>query len=506
MVLIKKVNELEIFVDTERSILYEISDFFTFFVEGYKWMPAYKNGSWDGKIRLFKISKQVLPSGLIGKLVKFLEKNKYVYKIDPELKKLEDFESSLNNFTKRIKSITKLPPSGKYQYQMDLFTQAVRFNKALILSPTGSGKSQIIYFLTRFFLNEVEGNILIITPTIHLVDQLFSDFETYVNDEFSVQDNCIQVRGGVRFDNKEGKRVIISTWQSAIRRDPEWFSQFDVFICDEAHLADAKSISTIISYLPFVKFRFGLTGTIENQRTHIYTLNGFFGPTLSLNKTKKLMDDGVLAPLEIEMQVIDYSEEEREQFTRNHLGYPNEIKWITKNPKRNNHILDNAFEQKNNVLVLFHLVENHGLVLYKAALKRNNNSRGKKIFFLHGGVDVEEREEARIYAEGHDNTIILASYGVFSTGVNIKNLHTIIFAHPFKAKIRNLQSIGRSLRLNKNKKSAKLIDIVDDLSYNGRKNTTLIHAGIRKSQYSNEHFKFRITKIRLKPSKSISSN
>jgi superfamily II DNA or RNA helicase len=501
MVLIKKVNELDIFIDADRSILYEISDHFTFFVDGYKWMPAYKKGVWDGKIRLFKVAIQTLPCGLIGKLVKFLNDNEYEYKIDQELKKLVNFDKELEEFESDIDSLTKLPPKGKYQFQLDLFHQAVRYNKALILSPTGSGKSQIIYFLMRFFFEQVEENILIITPTIQLVEQLFEDFKTYVNDRFSIESTCSKV-GGSNKSSGSNKKVVISTWQSAIRKPFEWFEQFGVFICDEAHLADSKSISTIISLLPNVKFRFGLTGTIENQKTHILTLNGFFGPTLSLNKTEKLMKDGVLAPLEIEIQVIEYPQRERYRVAKEYAGYQEEIKWITSNPIRNNLILDNAFEQDHNVLILFNFVKNHGKVLYDAALKRESD---KKIFFIHGGVDVEEREEARKYAEENDNTLIIASYGVFSTGVNIKNLHTIIFAHPFKAKIRNLQSIGRSLRLNKNKKSAKLIDIVDDLSYNGRRNTTLIHSSVRIGQYKNEHFEFRIVPVRLEQSPSISS-
>jgi len=125
-------------------------------------------------------------------------------------------------------------------------------------------------------------------------------------------------------------------------------------------------------------------------------------------------------------------------------------------------------------------------------------SENRPVFFIHGGVGVDEREEVRRITEEQNDAIIVASYGTFSTGINIRNLHNVIFASPSKSKIRTLQSIGRGLRLGQNKDSATLYDIADDLTYKSRKNFTLDHFMERMKIYNDEKFEYQIYTINLK--------
>ena len=122
----------------------------------------------------------------------------------------------------------------------------------------------------------------------------------------------------------------------------------------------------------------------------------------------------------------------------------------------------------------------------------------RKVFYIFGGVEADEREAIRGIVERENNAIIVASYGTFSTGVNIKNLHNIIFASPSKSRIRNLQSIGRGLRLGDNKVNATLYDIADDLTYKSKENFTLKHFQERINIYTEEEFDYEMHNIELK--------
>jgi len=146
------------------------------------------------------------------------------------------------------------------------------------------------------------------------------------------------------------------------------------------------------------------------------------------------------------------------------------------------------------------MVEKHGQVLYD--LINSSVDENRKVFFVHGKVDADEREEVRRITEGEDGAIIIASYGTFSTGINIRNLHNIIFASPSKSRIRNLQSIGRGLRKGNNKDSATLYDIADDLSWKNWHNYTLKHFAIRVKMYNEEEFNYKIYNIRINDVKS----
>ena len=475
-------------LDLERDIAQELSEHFSFFVPGYKFMPAFKNRVWDGKIRLFNTMTNELNSGLFMYLMAFcveraysidVEENEYGIPglIDPiDDTKLPDFYKALNL------------PYKLREYQHDAVTVGLQRRNAILLSPTGSGKSLIIYCLMRHILGTETGKILIIVPTTSLVEQLHKDFADYGYDA----DNKVhKIYSGK--DKTTNKRIIISTWQSIYKFPRQWFEQFGAVFGDECHGFKSKSLSSIMNKATKAKYRFGTTGTLDGTTTHKLVLEGLFGPVYQVTKTKKLQDDGTLAPLDITVLMLKYSEENRESNKDN--SYQDEIDFIIKHDKRNKFISKLALNQTGNTLVLFQRVKDHGKVLYDLIL--NKAVSGRKVFFVSGEVDTSDREAIRRIVESQTDAIIVASLGTFSTGINIRNLHNIVFASPSKSQIKVLQSIGRGLRQSDNGSTTKLFDIADDLHWKSRKNFTLLHSAERVKIYAQEQFKYKIVQVEI---------
>jgi superfamily II DNA or RNA helicase len=283
--------------------------------------------------------------------------------------------------------------------------------------------------------------------------------------------------------------VTITTWQSVYQLDRAFFEEYDVVIGDEAHLFKSKSLVGIMDKLHHAKYRYGFTGTLDGTQTHKWVLEGLFGPSYKVTGTKKLIDEGHLATLDIQCIVLKYKPQKFDVFE-------DEIQFLIGHPTRNKFIRNLALDLKGNTLILYARVEAHGVILYEEINKRVKEDR--KVFFIHGGVDAEDREEVRRITEEESDAIIVASYGTFSTGINIKNLHNVIFASPSKSRIRNLQSIGRVLRKGKDKVKAKLYDIADDTTLNSRKNYTLNHFIERVKIYNQEQFNYEISTIDIK--------
>jgi superfamily II DNA or RNA helicase len=283
--------------------------------------------------------------------------------------------------------------------------------------------------------------------------------------------------------------MTITTWQSVYKLEKSFFEDYNVVIGDEAHLFKSKSLISIMTKLHHAKYRFGFTGTLDGTQTHKWVLEGLFGPSYKVTKTDELMKQGHLSQLDIQCLVLKHSPQKFET-------YEDELQYLITHSQRNNFIKNLTLDLKGNTLVLYSRVQTHGAVLYE--LINIDKKKDRKVFFVHGGVDAEERELIREITEREVNAIIIASYGTFSTGINIKNLHNIVFASPSKSRVRNLQSIGRVLRKGTNKTKAILYDISDDCSYKSRKNYTLNHLIERIKIYNEENFNYDIITIQLK--------
>lgn len=496
---VRKKNHAFLHVESSPSVMNELTDFFTFFVPGYKFMPSYKNKFWDGKIRLYDSRSRELYSGLYQYLEEFASAEGRDYKI--ELEHDAFYGVPLTNHKVALGFINELTltsnskPISPRDYQLEAVEHALTRRQAMLISPTASGKSMIIYLILRYYLmHNTKRKVLIIVPTTSLVQQMYTDFKDYseFDEGFNGDELCHMIYAGKeKIDLK--KRVIISTWQSIYKMPPSWFEQFGAVFGDEAHNFKAKSLTSILTKLKDAEFRFGTTGTLDGTQTHKLVLEGLFGPCYYVTTTKELMDSGSLAKLSINILLLKYPESICQQLKK--AKYPDEVDFIVRYEQRNKFISNLALDQDGNTLVLFQFVEKHGKVLHSMIASKAHERR--KVFFVSGATDVDDREQIRAIVEKEKNAIIVASMGTFSTGINIRNIHNIVFASPSKSQIRVLQSIGRGLRKSDDGRDTILYDIADDLHYKTHKNYTLQHSAERIKIYTREKFTYKIFEVPL---------
>ena len=491
-IIISKKNEVYAKITCEKHIAQELSEFFTFFVPGYQFVPAFRNRVWDGKIRLFNLQTNQLYLGLLDYIKQFCESRDYTYEYENNLDTEDDFSLyHAKKFIEELKIHARGEPIEVREHQLSAFVHAMQKRRTLLLSPTASGKSLIIYLLFRQLWQYQNLKGLIIVPTTSLVEQLFSDFGDY--NDGSMEEHIHRIYQGKEKDTN--KPLTISTWQSLYKMPKEYFEQFDYVVGDEAHNFKAQSLTSILTNCINAKYRIGLTGTLDGTKTHKLVLEGLFGSVKKVISTKELIDKDQLATFEIKCLVLKHTDEECLMIKDK--TYAEEIQYLISHETRNKFIKNLTVSLGKNTLVLYQMVDKHGKILYDM-IKDTEKIGNRKVFFVHGGTDTSDREEIRRIMEIENDAIIVASFGTFSTGINIRNLHNIIFAMPTKSSIRTLQSIGRGLRQNEGKEVATLYDISDDLRYKKHMNYTLKHFVERTKIYNEERFPFKIYKIGLK--------
>lgn len=489
-----KENEAFVVIDANERISKELWNYFSVFVENYRFMPKYKSGWWDGKIRFFKENR--LPIGLLYKIPKFARGGGYSYNI--QFNDVNDIDP--DEFQKFIQYLN-IEIDGKRitprDYQAKAAYEALRYRRLCIESKTGSGKSLIIYIIVRFF-EYLKIKTLLVVPRINLVEQMVGDFESYGWKD--TKDYIAPIFGGER--KVFGASVIISTWQSIYKND-ELFSEFGALIIDEAHNAKAKSLTRICENAINASYRLGFSGTYHEKKNDAdrMSIEGNLGPIKSYTTYEKLIKDGHLSDMKIFGCVFDYPLKFRRKLWNHSQGdYAKEMDFLIQIPERNFKIMKMVDQCKNNVLVLFTKIEKHGrplLALFQEKLT------DRQIIYIDGSVSGDQREKARKIAEKNNNVVILASYGTYSEGINIKNIHNIIFASSYKSKIKVLQSIGRGLR-KLGTKVLKLFDVVDNVSLTtpSKKkyvNHSMRHYKKRKKMYEKEGFKYQEVKVKIDP-------
>lgn len=469
---LKKINEVYLQVQAEPSLVQELSDQLTFLVPGAKFMPAVRNKFWDGKIRLLNTMTGLTYTGLVSFIREFCLQRNYQLSLDDKLVIATD-----DTPPKLPKSLTKEPR----EYQLAALKNAVDATRGVFVSPTASGKSLIIYLISCFYKKKT----LIIVPTVSLVMQMKKDFEDYAGKALDI--HCITA--GV--DKVSDSPIVISTWQSIYKMPKNWFNQFEVVIGDEVHIFKAASLKSIMEKLENCKYRFGFTGTLDGSQTNRITLEGLFGPVQQVTTTSELMEQNHVANLKIKAIILQYNEALRKQ--AKDFTYHDEVNFLINHDPRNKFIRNLAANLEGNSLVLFNFID-HGKTLFNLIKEKEPN---KDVFLIYGDVNAEEREEVRGIVEGHTNAIIVASYGTFSTGINIRNLHNVVFSSPTKSRVRTLQSIGRGLRISEGKDYVTVYDLSDDLKYKNKLNFTLQHFSERLEIYNSEDFEYKIYNTEL---------
>jgi len=500
---LKKLNETYVYVNASSSLCQTISEHFSFFAEGYKWHPKVKSRMWDGRIRLFNSRFNTLPLGLAPQLEELLneagceiEKTGFPDDVDPV---------SLEADFDRFYSGLVLPPEIELRdYQKAAVLESLRTRRAIVISPTGSGKSFILYLILRYGLSRaLFRKTLLVVPTINLVTQMYKDFGEYSAKDpgFDVDKMCHQIYGGK--DKDAVKKINITTWQSMDQiKGLKFFEQFDGTFVDEVHLAESKGITRIVEGSVNALYKIGTTGTLKESKMNPLALVGLFGELIYTKRTHELMEEGLLSNTPIVAMILGYPEGDRKTFwqavkelkkkQQNQKVFALELKFLIMHRRRNQVIIKLCQKLKTtNTLILFRNIE------HIDKIEKILTQAGIDVQRMSSTMSAEERDAIRAYVESHSGVVVLSTYQLFQLGINIRNLHNGILAAPAKGRIRILQSLGRLLRPSRDGKSGYLFDLIDDIKVGENANHTWTHGLMRLKYYTEEKLKIIYKKVSL---------
>lgn len=492
-VLIEKLDSVFIRLIAPQHVLRELSPFFTFDVPAAKFIKKkYGRGNWDGKIRLLNQMNGKIYHGLYGKLCMCI--NKLGYQINPTSYVPEKFDLDPELCQQFIKHLNLRDKKAR-DYQVQAFVTCVVNKRALILSPVASGKSLIIYMLAEW-ARFCGKKVVIMVPTTNLVEQMYADFVDYNPD---CAPYISKVMAGL--ENDAADPIVITTWQSNLRKKKDWYKAFDTLIADEAHQYKAKALKDIMEATTTIDRKFGFTGTLDGSESNALVLEGLFGEMYQTATTAELIDRGILSACEITCIGLEYERKEaialakaKTEAKKNAKNtYQVELDYILEHPGRMAKIVKFVCGLKGNTLVLFRYNDRHGIPLYNMIRLHSQ----KRVHFVSGTVEGPDRERIRQIVIHSPENDVVASMGVFSTGTNIPNIDNIVFAAPSRSKIKVIQSIGRGLRTADGKSICNIFDFYDILPNGDRPNTTLEHFNERLAMYNTEGFKYNMITVKV---------
>ena len=471
-------NNVFIKLACSQGLSHELSEYFSFMAPNHKHDKRFRNKIWDGKIRLFNGRSKTLHAGLFNRVKKFAKQ--YGYEVIDQRNIKHSQEVTDDQIAIFLKALNLPEDREPRDYQITGLKIAARDKRALLLSPTSSGKSLMIYMLCRWFNKKT----LIIVPTTTLVRQMSEDFVSY-NYERPIS----QILAGASKEDLE--HITVSTWQSVYTMPPEWLSQFRMIIGDEAHGFKANSLKSIMENAANAEIRIGTTGTLDDLKVNELTLEGLFGEATKLISTRELMDRGQIADLQIYAYELDYPKDVKSLARKMKPEYDDEMNFIYEHPKRSKFVYGLVDRLKGNKMVLFKKVS-HGKAMYEYFKAIYPN-----VHIVYGDIATDERNDIRALTELSDDAIIVASYKTFGTGISIINLSHVVLAAPIKSKITLIQAIGRALRRGKDKTKAYVHDIGDNLSVGQYVNHTYRHFVGRLELYAKEQLPFKLLRVQL---------
>lgn len=365
-------------------------------------------------------------------------------------------------------------------YQQESALEALKKGKGIIVLPTSAGKTLVIALIATAVLNQHNHNILILVPNIQLVQQSYNDLI-----EYGIPSELIsRWTGNHEFQNT---KIVIANDQILLseKQDKTVLQHFKTIFVDECHkMASAEKITKLVKSLKCSHI-FGFTGSLPENKFDVWSLNRIFGPVIYFKKSVELREEKYISNVRavgIELTHKNIPEFARPSMAEPTAGYEEEITWLHTNAFRNSVINKLITKLDTNTLILVDRIA-HGEHLLEHL--QTHNTSNKEIYFIQGSVEVDEREKIRQLMESSHNIVCVAISKIFSTGISIKNLHNIVFAAIGKARIKIIQSIGRSLRLHHTKSIATIFDIADVCLTYGHK-----HYNERKRLYESERIPF----------------
>jgi superfamily II DNA or RNA helicase len=472
---------------------------FTREVANAKWDPRVKKGWWDGKISYFK-SNRYLPAGLWHDLV--------------ELGKTYDFPVTISGIERKFdKSIDKQEfvdwvnekwANSKRKprdYQIETAFQIIKYKCCLAELATSAGKTLIIFMVFCYLLERQKSKkILMIVPTVDLVVQSSEDFYEYNTESVNMNLQIQQIFAGSVI--RDGSNIVVGTYQSLVKKGKEYFDSFDTVVVDETHKAKSTSIKNILEKCEEADRKFGLSGTIPKPGSlDRLTIMAYTGPIISSIRADYLIEQGHITPCEVYAIEMNYaSNEVRDGFRTLHQRSEEDRKkllnleqnYAIQSEARLEFITDMILKNHKNSLVLFYRIE-YGNKIYERLRQKSD----RRIFYIDGGTDKDLREYQKTNLEEGEDKIMIASYGTFSTGINVTNIHTIYLTESFKSEVIIRQSIGRGLRKHEDKKKLLIVDFIDDYRI-GRYNNYLYKHGLSRQEiYKDQNFPYQVRSVDL---------
>ena len=466
-------------------------------IDSWRFNPLVKKGVWDGYVSYIKDNKWI-PSGLWKDIMDLCKDYKFDLKLngiteifDKSIKQ-DEFEAWALEFFKD----SEITPRD---YQIEAAYNILKFRRCLAELATSAGKTLISFLTVAYMLEKQKANkILFIVPNVSLVVQASEDFLDY-NYENRVSIKVQQIYSGQKI--RQGRNVVIGTYQSLVKKPKDYFQQFDAVIIDETHKAKSTSIKTILQKCINAKYRYGLSGTIPKKgKLDRLTLMAYTGPVITEVSANYLQKEGHIAGCKVKIIEMDYAPDStKKAFSEMAINryeskdvFKFEQNYVINSPGRLSFINSVVAKIPGNSLVLFHRIE-HGRKLYD----KLRSDSDKIVYYVDGGTDKDIREEYKKKMEAGEEVVIVASYGTFSTGISIKKIHNIFFTESFKSEVIIRQSIGRGLRQHESKDSVTIIDFVDDLSSDEWTNYLMRHAIERRRIYKEQKFEYVIKKIKF---------
>ena len=470
--------------------LQKIDNYFSAYAENFQHNYAYLSGKWDGMIRFLKkiptySGTYIFPIGLYEHLKVFADSNNI--QLDIQLKDSDIYAEHIVDWDK-LKPILNTPSYFEERpYQNKYVEEFFKTGRAVILSPTGSGKSSIIYRIVQNLLNfclEETEKILIVVPTVDLIKQMYDEF---IENGFQNIDNYVFMLS-TSIQKTFNKRITISTWQSLQNLPEETFAQFSALIIDECHLvsSSAEKLSYISHNCLNARYRLGTTGTTPDKEIDKLTMISYLGELLKFTSTQQLIKDGYLTKLNIKSVILKW----KHKGGYNVSDFQKEYELIVECKERNAVLLQTCYElykrnPNTSILVLGRRTEHLKMLYDEFKLKKPDVN-----CYLVTGKDTKKKERGEIYNElREDGGLFFATEKIAGTGLNIKNISKVVLATPLKSKVTLLQAIGRGVRKHQNKKELEVYDFIDKIPMSDKKiNSTYKWVQKKENIYNNECF------------------
>ncbi len=492
-------NKKFLVIDSCTELEYEqLKSSLTKKIEGWRFHPLVKKKVWDGNISFIKRNK--IPAGLWKEVIDICKQYDYQFTLNGIT---DIFDTSIDEeiFKAWVDEFFAKSEIKPRDYQIDAAIKILKYRRCLAELATSAGKTLISFMVVAYMMEQLgKKKILMIVPNVSLVVQASGDFEEYNKGRVPIK--IQQIYAGVKL--RKSSNVVIGTYQSLTKKDEEYFSQFDAVFVDETHKAKANSIQKIMDKCWHCDYRFGLSGTNPKRGTvNRLSLMSAMGPLVTQVKAAHLQEEGHIAKckvLQIHMEYATDAQKEafsslsKNPYDRQKL-FSLEQNFINESEKRLDFVCQVIKKSTSNSLVLFHKIA-YGEKLYK----KLRTITDKKVYYVDGSVKSDFREEFKKRMEKNDDVIIVASYGTFSTGISIKNIHNIFFTESFKSEVIIRQSIGRGLRKHASKDVVKIYDFIDDFRYkvddHDWVNYIYRHGMERRKIYKEEKFPFEVQNVR----------